>query len=248
VSRFHVNPVSGNTGVCKAYYDCPFGDKETAHFDTAAEARTFFEESQETFAPAKKKRDRVFRIGSLEAPEFHFEELAKLVQSFDETTPEGRQGRAGALFASPDLLSHMRWVKGTRSSNKSPDSHELTVDPNTVYVYPIDVYERASNAEANRRVDEFEELRKEYWDSGMTLSEWKAWAVKANPKPGSWELLLNPDLIQSAKPVSSRRIIEAAPDEDAREINWALEPRRAAKGLIWRKDSKTDEELEFPNG
>jgi hypothetical protein len=243
-SRFHVNPVSGNTGVCKAFYDCPFGDEATAHFDTAAEARSFFEQSQSTFAPPKKKRDKVFRIGSLTPPERHFEDLAQVVKSFDEAVPEGRQGRAGAIFASPDLDSHMRWVLGARHSRDPVESHELAVDPNSVYVYPIDTYERASNAEHNNRMENFEELRKEYWESGMTLSDWKAWAATAKPKLGTWELLLSKEAIQSAKPVSNRRIIEAAPDKMAREINWALEPRRASKGLIWRKDKKTDDELE----
>lgn len=238
MQRFHVNPVSGNPGICKAVYECPFGDKETAHFDSEDEARKFFEESQETFAPVSKKRDRVFRIGSLEAPELHFEDLANLVKQFDQTTPEGRQGRAGALFASPDMQSHMRWVKGANfgSYRDSPDSHELSIDPNSVYVYPIGVYEDASLAESNHRMAEFEKLREEYWESGMTLSEWRAWAKNSNPKPGTWEVLLPAGAIQSSRTVSSKRIIEEAPEDMAREINWILEPRRASKGLIWRKD------------
>lgn len=236
--RFHVNPVTGNPGVCKAVYSCPFGSKETAHFDSAVEAQAFFETSQSTFAPSKKKRDRVFRIGSLEPPEAHFEDLKQLVVAFDKGTPEGRQGRAGALFASPDMKSHMRWVKGSNfgSSEHSSESHELSLDPNSVYVYPIGVYEDASLAESNGKLEAFEELREEYWASGLTLTDWRAWAAKASPQPGTWEVLLPPAAIQSSRTVSSRRIIEEAPESMAREINWILEPRRAAKGFIWRKE------------
>lgn len=40
---FHINPNSGATGVCKAVSgSCPFGGSE-AHFETAAEARGYFE-------------------------------------------------------------------------------------------------------------------------------------------------------------------------------------------------------------
>lgn len=238
MAQFHVNPVSGNPSICKAVYGCPFGSKELAHFDSAIEARTFFEKSQETFPILAKKQDKVFRIGALEAPELHFADLAKLVKQFDETTPENRQGRVGAIFASPDMQSHMRWVKGANMGSRklSAESHELSIDPNSVYVYPIGVYEAASLAESNGELEEFQKLREDYWASGMTLTQWRSWATKAKPKPGEWEVLLAPETIKSSKTVSSKRIIEAAPDEIAREINWILEPRRASKGLIWRKD------------
>lgn len=242
MARFHVNPVTGNAGQCKAFYDCPFGDQETGHYDTVDEARAAFESTQDTLPSPKKKRDRVYRVGSLEAPTKHFDDLAQVVKLFDEFVPEGRQGRAGAIFASPDLDSHMRWVKGSNLTRGDTTSHEITVDPNAVYVYPIEVYERASHSEQREQVEQFEELRKEYWETGMTLTDWRAWAAKAKPKPGTWELLLPPQAIQQAKPMSNRRVIEAAPENVANEINWALEPRRAAKGLIWRKPKLEDNE------
>lgn len=240
MTRYHVNPVTGNAGQCRAYYDCPFGDMEEQHFDSLEEARASYESSQDSLPLPKKKRDRVYRVGALEAPVKHFEDLAEVVRLFDEATPEGRQGRAGAIFASPDLDSHMRWVKGSNLTRGDTTSHEITVDPNTVYVYPIEVYERASHSEQRNNLDEFNAIRKEYWESGMTLADWRAWAAKAKPLPGTWELLLPTEAIQQAKPMSNKRIIEAAPEKVANEINWILEPRRAAKGLIWRKETPKD--------
>lgn len=242
--RYHVNPVSGNPGLCKAVYTCPFGDKETAHFDTPEGASRFFEQTQDSFAPPKKKRGSVYRIGSLTPATLHFADLEQMIRKMDEARPEGRQGRAGALFASPDMDSHMRWVKGANLGRrgKVTDSHELYVDPNNTYVYPIDVYEEASLAESNGRLEEFEKLRKEYWDSGMTLVEWRRWSEKAKPDAGTWEVLLPAESIQSSRIMSSRRIIEAAPENMAKEINWILEPRRAAKGLIWRKTKEESSE------
>lgn len=234
--RYHVNPKTGNTGICKAHYSCPFGNLESAHFDDAAAAREFFESTQTTFPAKVKKRDSVFRVGLLEPSKPHFLDLLRLVKAFDQFVPEGRQKREGAIFASPDMKSHLRWIKGSSLSGQALDSHEISINPNQVYVYPVDIYEGASVAESQGFLTEFEALTKEYWESGMNLTEWRAWAIKASPQPGSWELLIPEAAIESSRAVSSRRIIESADDDNAREINWLLEPRRASKGKIWRKN------------
>ncbi len=242
VKEFHVNPVTGNPGKCRARWDsCPFGDKDSAHFDSLEQARAHFEATQETFR-SNKKAIGVFRIGALEPKKAHFPDLQKLMDDFEITTPEGRMGRAGALFASPDLASHSRWVLGV--PRDAGDSHELMVDPNTTYVYPIELYENASSAQADGKMDEFKKLAQEYWDSGMLLAEWHSWAAKAKPDSGTWEVLVPPTAIRSIKPVSNRRVIENADISRRREVNWRLEPRRASKGLIWTKESKKSEILE----
>lgn len=237
-SKFHVNPVTGNTGACRARWECPFGGDD-AHFDTEKEARDFFESMQTPIPLSLKKTVRVFRVGSLEAPQSYFPDLERLLDLFDKFTPEGRHPRKGALFASPDMDSHFRWVKGNDFARGDTSSHELTVNPDTVYVYPIDIYEAASSAESMGRMSEFTKLTEEYWKSGMTLREWQAWSAKTNPKPGTWEILLPPHEVKTVRPVSNRRIIESAPESTARELNWILEPRRASKGLLWRKTDDT---------
>jgi hypothetical protein len=45
MSRYHVNPTTGNPGACHAQTKCPFGDLEADHFNTKWEAMKAFEES-----------------------------------------------------------------------------------------------------------------------------------------------------------------------------------------------------------
>jgi len=238
--RYHANPKTGKVGRCQASYECPFGTLE-AHHSTAEDARAAFERSQEALLiprPARRSRPvKIFRIGSLEPQSSPaFEDLDSVLGFMDQHAPDGRLPRRGALFASPDLASHGRWVRGTDSG----DSHELTVDPDSVYIYPVKTYESASMSFANGELKRAEDEAREYWDSGMTLTEWNEWSSTTELERGSWEILLPPNAIISSKPVSNRRIIENATDSDASEINWKLEGRRAARGLIWRKEQTVE--------
>lgn len=54
MSRYHINPNTGQPGRCSAVISCPFGDAESDHYDSAAEARSAYEASQDgaTFKPA----------------------------------------------------------------------------------------------------------------------------------------------------------------------------------------------------
>lgn len=239
-NQFHANPKTGRVSRCRANYECPFGT-EAAHHDTADGARAAFERSQEEFlipkAVRKSRPVKIFRIGSLEPQaKAAFEDLDSVLSFMDRHAPEGRMSRRGALFASPDLASHGRWVRGTDSG----DSHELTVDPDSVYIYPIGLYESASMSFANGETERAEEEAREYWESGMTLTEWREWSSTTELERGTWEILLPSSAIIGSKPVSNRRVIENATDADANEINWKLESRRAARGLIWRKDTAVD--------
>lgn len=238
--QFHANPKTGRVSRCRASYECPFGT-EAAHHSTADEARAAFERSQEEFliprAARKSRPVKIFRIGALEPQaKAAFEELDSVLGFMDRHVPEGRMSRRGALFASPDLASHGRWVRGTDSG----ESHELTVDPDSVYIYPVKIYESASMSFANGEIERAEEEAREYWASGMTLTEWNEWSSTTELERGTWEVLFPPSAIIGSKPVSNRRVIENATDTDASEINWKLESRRAARGLIWRKDAVVD--------
>ncbi len=237
---YHVNPKTGRVGRCSASReDCPFGTEDSHHGSTA-EARAAFERSQEQFllptAVRKGKPVKIFRVGELEPQDRpSFEELARVLEFMDGEAPEGRTGRMGALFASPDMASHGRWVRGSEPAT----SYELTVDPDSVYIYPIKIYEDASLSFVSGRLDRAREEAQEYWESGMTLTEWREWSSTLELERGSWEILLPASAIQAARPMSNRRIIENVNEEDADEINWKLEPRRAFKGLIWRKEQES---------
>lgn len=47
MSKFHVNPATGNAGTCKAKRSCPYGDLQKDHYDSKAEARTAYEKKME---------------------------------------------------------------------------------------------------------------------------------------------------------------------------------------------------------
>lgn len=240
---YHVNPATGNVGLCRAYIgECPFGNVDS-HFPDAPSARAMFEKTQEVFPKAMKKA-KVFRIGPLQPQEQHFDDLQKVLKDFEETTPPGRVGRSNGLFASPDIQSHGRWVLGIggMGGGKDLESHELTVNPNEVYVYPVELYEIASSHQSWGRMDKFREAAKEYWDAGLTLAEWQRWAAKTKPDPGSWEVIIPPSAELNPKPVSNRRIIENASKKFHSRLGWQLEPRRAQKSNTWPLKGTAEDE------
>lgn len=54
--KYHINPKTGNPGVCGAKRSCPFGDMEKEHYPTKWQAMKAFEEGQGAqVAPAAKK-------------------------------------------------------------------------------------------------------------------------------------------------------------------------------------------------
>jgi len=246
MSKFHIND-KGEAGKCSADVgECPFGVHKP-HFDTKKEAQKFYENSQNSFPVNKIKKTKVYRVGSLNPPETHFSDLNNFLEVVDSYKPEGRQGRSGAIFASPDMVSHSRWILGSRNNKheEALDSHEITIDENSVYIYNVEPYETASTYEGIYGSDseKFKTKVKEFWDSGMTLADWKDWAKENNPEPGSWEIIMPNSSIISAKKMSNKRVIESIDDDSkASEINSVLEPERYRKGLIWRKNKlKIDE-------
>jgi hypothetical protein len=43
MSKYHINPRTGNPGICRAIKVCPFGDLEKAHYSSKEEAREAYE-------------------------------------------------------------------------------------------------------------------------------------------------------------------------------------------------------------
>lgn len=155
---WHFNPSTGRSGKCRAgVRECPFGNSE-AHGSSPDEARLIHESTQQSL-PRPTKKAKVYRIGELKPRESHFEHLQSVLRDFAKTTPPGRVARHEGLFASPDLQSHGRWVLGVGRG----ESHELSVNPHEVYIYPVELYEEASMAQLDRDYEEFERLAQEYW-------------------------------------------------------------------------------------
>jgi tRNA nucleotidyltransferase/poly(A) polymerase len=49
MKRYHINPKTGNPGICHAKKSCPFGDMDSEHYDSQEQARAGFEKKQEEF-------------------------------------------------------------------------------------------------------------------------------------------------------------------------------------------------------
>lgn len=255
MTKFHIND-KGEAKRCKAQPgNCPI-TKESGgeHYDSMIEAQKDYENSNNAIEKPLNKNSKnkkpqltkIYRVGSLTPPESHFSDLNDLLETFDSYKPEGRQGRSGGVFASPDMSSHSKWILGSQNNKheEALNSHEITVDENSVYVYSVESYEEASAYQGMYGFDseKFKEKVQEFWDNGMTLADWKTWAKENNPEPGSWEIIMPSSSIVSTKKLSNRTVIENVDESYANEVNRILEPERYRNGLIWRKSTLTDEE------
>lgn len=247
MAKFHIND-NGDAKQCSAEEgNCPFG-ADAPHFDTKKEAQQHYEQTfKNSFEkPKPVKKTTVYRVGTLSAPETYFDDLNNILDAVDELKPDGRQGRKGGIFASPDIKSHSRWVLGSQWNKHegSLDSHEITVDANSVYVYDVEQYEEVSAFERmyGKDSEKFKQSVEKFWKDGMTLADWQEWAKENKPDPGDWEIIMPAEAIMNSKKLNNRKIIENAPENHTYELNHLLEPNRARKGLIWRKNDLTDEE------
>lgn len=150
---------------------------------------------------------KVYRSGTVAAPAQRGVEAQSYLDA-DAVKPAGRQGRTTAIFASPNLRGVLRWVVANTSlvSVADPFVKEITVDPDTVWVYNVAAWERTS----------LRENYETYWETGMTLAEW-------NNTPGldptEWELLLGADDVRSVRPVSDKRVLSHVAEDDL----WSAE-------------------------
>lgn len=68
MKKYHVNPETGRAGACSATFKCPFGDLETEHYASAAEARKAFEKSMEAEREAAENEKKARAAKRLGAP------------------------------------------------------------------------------------------------------------------------------------------------------------------------------------
>ena len=139
---------------------------------------------------------QVYRSGTATTPAQRGVESQSFLDA-DTVRPEGRQGRTTAIFASPNLRGVLRWFYANTTLVKVADPFvkEFRVNPDTVWVYSINEWEKASSRETYQA----------YWESGMTLTEWNTNADQYDP--AEWEILLGDKDIQSVKPVSDKRVL-----------------------------------------
>lgn len=145
---------------------------------------------------------KVYRSGTVEAPTTRGVE-ADSYTAADAVKPAGRQGRTDGIFAAPNLKGVARWAHANSGIARCADPfvREITVDPDTVYVYSVKAWEKASWGTGGYEA---------YWETGMTLTEWMNVAEFMDPT--NWELLLGADDVISSRPVSDKRLLENCVD------------------------------------
>ena len=248
--KYHIDD-NGTPKVCDASYgNCPYGT-DAPHFDNKADAHQYYEKVntlEEIPAGLSKKKSKspmmvsVYRAGRMRpaSAEESFEDLERVKKLFDDRAPEGRQKRSGALFASPDLKSHSRWVGS--SGPASLTSHEFKVDANNVYIYNVNLYENASYTDESESIETVNKMIDDYWNSGMTLAQWHQMSEEEKGDYGSWEILLPSDREYKTKKVPNKTVITESDPSLSNQLNWSLEKKRARNGLIWRKSHLSEDD------
>ena len=99
--KYHIVPTTGNPGVCKAQYSCPFGDMTSDHFDNKADARKHYEENMENYVhlePGKWIRaggtSKPYRLHTSEELEYLNDQVKKTMHSIANLAlgPRGDRG------------------------------------------------------------------------------------------------------------------------------------------------------------
>jgi hypothetical protein len=203
MARYHINPTTGTVGLCKAQKQCPFGDLETAHFNSKEAARQGYENLNSSIAKPLKKV-KVFRNGGL-LPAAYEGEILSWAEKADAVKPDDRAGRIGSLYGSPSLKGVSRWVRGNLSlggPKSDVETYEITLDANSVYVYPIEAWEEFSWRRGSPEA---------YWDSGVLLKDYLQ--ESDNYDDSQWEILFKEEDILSRRRVTKQRILENVEDD-----------------------------------
>jgi len=185
--------------------------------------------------PRRIKSVAVYRNGDISIGDHQNEEVKQQYALVDSVKPnDGRVGRQDSIFASPTVRGVGRWVKANEltTQTRGKENSEIKVNPANVYVYSIDEYEKAALSSHNFNNPE---AYRDYWASGIPLSEWNKVATERKLDATKWEILVPETDIIEAKPISSRRIITAQDDGSylRRELMWVLESRKAARSIQW---------------
>lgn len=93
-TRFHINLETGEPGRCKAMFNCPFGDFELDHFDSAEDARKAYENIMESETFAAKVEAQKFVLGT-----------ARMSSRFDSEISVMEKGSHGGYFAPDTIVS-----------------------------------------------------------------------------------------------------------------------------------------------
>ena len=188
-------------------------------------------------APVLEASLRLFRVGPLSSPPASSGELAGFHAALDAVMPVGRVPREGALFCSPSLFGLSRWLRAHFSlrpfaaSGESLDLHEIgIVDPRGIYAYSIPAWDRAGVSYL--APEERAERGRQYWASGIPISDWQREAISRRLDAQEWEVLLSPAQVAFVRPLAPERVLAAVPADDWRRAELV---RQVARQRRWQR-------------
>lgn len=133
----------------------------------------------------------------------HRDDVLEHWAEFDARRPEGHISRSEALFASPDLQGGAHWLNDRailtfNGHNRLIVFNEITVESDSVRVYCVNDYSTVGYHYGNPTREQITGIGN-YWNSGMTLTEWMR--EIGEDHYGEWEALL-----PESEVISSRAI------------------------------------------
>ena len=206
---YHFNPVSSAAELCSGAGHCSYGSLyDESHGDKEA-VTSYGEALLKRLKKPSSGLLPLYRLGPL--GNFHKNsEVQEFYQLMDRENHPRRLGRADAIFGSPTLDSVGRWLGCREEVARTSGIFEVMVKAEAVWVYPISGYEVASHHCAVGRMKLFEKSSKIFWNSGMYLGEWHAWAQEACPRRGTWEVLFTGEQMESFRRLTWDEVLEGA--------------------------------------
>lgn len=151
----------------------------------------------------------IYRTGQMSIP-VHRDYVLEHWAEFDSRRPEGHLSRSEVLYASPDLQGGHCWlydgiVLSNRGHCKRTTFNEITVESDNVRVYCVSDYNMVGDFYGKPSREQIKGINN-YWNSGMTLTEWNQ--KIGEDYYGQWEVLLTQSEIISSRVVPYEELRE----------------------------------------
>jgi hypothetical protein len=125
MARYHINPKTGNPGICRATKVCPFGDLEADHYSTSQDARTAYEQKMSVENIPEDKPE--VKVNSWE--HLSNQELGQLEE---DTLAEKRKTKLP--YTDEEYNRHRTYIRRMRKvSDSTHKMYSRRIDGKTVY-------------------------------------------------------------------------------------------------------------------
>jgi hypothetical protein len=85
--KYHINPQTGNPGTCHAKKNCPFGDIQSDHYDSADQARSAYEQANQEYTVTQSTQTNANKALQKKA---NYDQLLKAVDAVDSSSSKNK--------------------------------------------------------------------------------------------------------------------------------------------------------------